>query len=536
MNMKYDYIIVGGGSAGCVLANRLSRNNDHRILLIEAGGADTSPWIKIPVGYFKTIHNPQMDWCYKTEPEPELNNRILDWPRGKVLGGSSSINGLLYIRGQAGDYDQWAQEGNAGWSYDDVLPLFKQSESYEYGSDEYHGSVGGLNVSKIRAKSQISEAFIGAAVEMGVPRSNDFNRLEQEGVGYFDQTAKNGIRCSASNAFLQPIINRSNLDIKTNAITTNLLFNEGEKKVVNGVRFKIKNNVQYATLKVGGEVILSAGTIGSPQLLELSGIGQGQVLQKAEIPIRHELNGVGENLQDHLQVRLVYETNVKTLNDVINSLSGKVKIGLQYALFRKGPMSLGASQVAAFAKSKKDLETPDIQFHFQPLSADKPGLIMHNFSGFTSSVCQLRPQSRGNIHISSPYIFDHPKICPRYLTATADQLCVVRAIKFAREMGNSPSLKPFIIRNHSFAEEIKSDEDYLEVARKESQTIYHPTSTCRMGSDKHSVVNSKLQVHGIKNLRVADASIMPNIVSGNTNAPTIMIGEKASDLILKSRL
>jgi len=531
----YDYIVAGAGSAGCVIANRLSADPSIRVLLLEAGGPDNNPWIHIPVGYFKTLHNPKTDWCYKTAAEPELENRSLDWPRGKGLGGSSSINGLLYVRGQKEDYDQWAQAGNRGWSYEDVLPLFKRSESYELGASDLHGAEGGLRVSKIRAKSKISEAFIQSAVEMGVPYTDDYNGENQEGVSYFDQTAHKGLRCSSAKAFLKPIKHRPNLTIATHAHITKLAFADDESCKVTGICYETNKQPHQAMLNEGGEVILSAGAIGSPQILELSGIGRGDILQKAGIDVRHELSGVGEALQDHLQIRLVFETNVPTLNDMINSTFGKLSIGMQYAFKRGGPMSLGASQVAIFAKSMAGLDTPDIQFHFQPLSADKPGLVMHPFSGFTSSVCQLRPESRGHIHITSPDAYAHPHIFANYLSAKADQLCAIRSVRFARKMTEMPSLAPYVVREHTVCGEMSSDQDMLDVARRYAQTIYHPTSTCRMGIDKSAVVDPKLRVYGIQNLRIADASIMPSIVSGNTNAPAIMIGEKASDLILQDR-
>jgi choline dehydrogenase len=532
---RADFLIVGAGSAGCVLANRLSEDPKNRVILLEAGGRDLNPWIHVPVGYFKTLHNPSTDWRYKSEPDPGLNGRSLDWPRGKTLGGSSSINGLLYVRGQKEDYDRWAQRGNKGWSYEDVLPLFKRSEAHENGADEYHGGDGGLSVSLIRAKSPISEAFIDAAVEMGVPRTDDYNGAVQEGAGYFHQTAKGGFRCSSARAFLNPAKKRDNLTILTHAHTEKLIFGPDDPRRVIGVRYTRHGRTQEVLLNPGGEVILSAGAIGSPQILELSGIGRGDVLQKAGVEVRHELPGVGECLQDHLQIRLVYEVNVQTLNDAINRFVPRMGIGLNYVLFRKGPMSLGASQVCIFAKSMQGLETPDIQFHFQPLSADKPGIEMHPFSGITSSVCQLRPESRGHIHIHSPKASDYPKIVPNYLSATADQLCAVRAVKFARAMTRTKALSPFIVREHVPADDPQSDEELLDCARNISQTIYHPTSTCRMGHDDLAVVDDRLRVHGIDGLRIADASIMPDIVSGNTNAPTIMIGEKASDMILEDR-
>ncbi len=533
--MSYDYIIVGAGSAGCVLANRLSENPDLRVLLLEAGGKDSNPWIHVPVGYFKTLHNPNTDWCYKTEPDPGLNGRSLDWPRGKTLGGSSSINGLLYIRGQSEDYNQWRQLGNRGWGYEDVLPFFKRSEGHEKGADDYHGGDGGLSVSTMRAKRNVCDAFIEAAVEMGVPRSDDFNGAVQEGAGYFQLTARNGLRCSSAKAFLKPVRQRKNLEIATHAHTEQLLFDDQQTHRVTGVRYRRGGGERTAVLNDGGEVILSAGAIGSPQILELSGIGQSGVLGAAGIAVRHELNGVGENLQDHLQIRLVYEVNVPTLNDEINNLLRRLGIGLQYVFRRSGPMSMGASQVCIFARSMEGLDTPDIQFHFQPLSADKPGLEMHPFSGITSSVCQLRPESRGHIHIRTPRADDHPRIIPNYLSADADQLCAIRAVKFARAMTRTKALAPFIVREHVPAGPLETDADLLEAARNISQTIYHPTSTCKMGQDDQAVVDDRLRVHGIQALRIADASIMPTIVSGNTNAPTIMIGDKASDMILSDR-
>lgn len=536
MTEAFDYIIIGAGSAGCVLANRLSADPKIRVLLLEAGGWDRNPWIHVPVGYFKTLHNPKTDWCYKSEPDPGLNGRALDWPRGKGMGGSSSINGLLYVRGQAQDYDQWQQMGNPGWSWEDVLPLFKRSERHEHGGDAFHGGSGGLSVSTIRAKSPISEAFIAAAVEMGVPRNEDYNGPVQEGAGYFHQTARNGLRCSSAKAFIAPIKKqRRNLVIETGALVLGLSFAPEDSRRVIGVRFEQDRQSRAATLRPGGEVILSAGAIGSPQILELSGIGRGDVLQQAGVALRHALPGVGEDLQDHLQIRLVYEVNVATLNDAINNPLRRVGIGLEYMARRTGPMSVGASQVCVFARSMEDLETPDIQFHFQPLSADKPGLKMHPFSGFTSSVCQLRPESRGHIHIQSPLPAQHPKIVPNYLSATADQLCAIRAVKFARAMTQTAALAPFVVREHLPAAPPQSDAELLDVARNLSQTIYHPTSTCRMGQDSGAVVDPRLCVHGIRGLRVADASIMPRIVSGNTNAPAIMIGEKASDMILEDR-
>lgn len=527
---KFDYIVVGAGSAGCVLANRLSADPSKRVLLLEAGGKDWYPWIHVPVGYFKTLHNPLTDWSYRTEPDPGLNGRSIDWPRGRTLGGSSSINGLLYIRGQREDYDHWRQLGNAGWSFEDVLPYFRKSEDQQNGADDYHGTGGGLSVQNMRAKRDICEALIDAAEEIGVPRNDDFNGAEQEGAGYFQQTARNGRRCSTAVGFLNPVKSRSNLEVVTHALAEKILF-DGTKAT--GIQMSVKGQSRDFKLRDGGELILSAGAIGSPQILQVSGVGPGALLQQHGIPVVKEMAGVGLNLQDHLQIRTVYEVNVPTLNDEINSFFGRMKIGMQYVFGRTGPMSMGASQVCIFAKSREGLDTPDIQYHFQPLSADKPGIVMHPFPGVTLSVCQLRPESKGRIEITSPDPKVYPAIHPEYLSTQMDQQTAVDSIKFTRRLVKSKAMSPFIVREHLPGPEIVSDEDILDSARNIAQTIYHPTSTCKMGSDATSVVDERLRVYGIQNLRIADASIMPAIVSGNTNAPTIMIGEKAADMIIE---
>ncbi len=531
----YDYIIVGAGSAGCVLANRLSADRDLRVLLLEAGGRDSNPWIHVPVGYFKTLHNPKTDWCYKTDPEPGLGGRSLDWPRGKVLGGSSSINGLLYIRGQAEDYDHWRQLGNAGWSHADVLPYFKRAENQERGGNDYHGADGPLQVSDMRAKRDVCEALIAAAEANGIPRSTDFNGAKQEGAGYFQLTAHNGKRCSTAVAYLRPVEHRDNLDIVVNAPAVEILFDADMPQKVTGFAYRKDGARHEATLRPGGEVILSAGAIGSPQILQISGIGPGALLADTGVQVRADRRDVGENLQDHLQIRMVYEVNVPTLNDEINNPIRRTMMGLEYILKRTGPMSMGASQVCIFTKTQPELETPDIQFHFQPLSADKPGIKMHPFSGVTSSICQLRPESRGRIAITSPDPDVYPSIQPNYLSADKDRRVVVDSIKTSRRIFNTSPLKDFVVRERLPGPEIESGDDILESARKIAQTIYHPTSTCRMGADDHAVVDSRLRVNGVKGLRVVDASVMPTIVSGNTNAPTIMIAEKASDMILDDR-
>ena len=526
----YDFIIAGAGSAGCVLANRLSADPTRRVLLLEAGGRDWYPWIHVPVGYFKTLHNPMTDWCYKTEPDPGLNGRAIDWPRGKTLGGSSSINGLLYIRGQREDYDHWRQLGNAGWSYSDVLPYFKRSEDQQNGGSEFHGSGGGLSVQNMRAKRDICEALIAGAGELGIPRNDDFNGARQEGAGYFQQTARNGRRCSAAVAFLNPVKDRGNLEIATHALVEKVLVEDG--KAV-GIAVSQKGAPRTYRLRPGGEVILSLGAIGSPQVLQLSGLGPGEVLATQGIPVLRDMPGVGRNLQDHLQIRTVYEVNVSTLNEEINNLFRRMAIGAQYVLTRRGPMSMGASQVCIFARTRPDLETPDIQYHFQPLSADKPGIVMHPFPGVTLSVCQLRPESRGTIEITSPDPKAYPAIRPNYLSTLTDQQTAVEALKLTRRLVATKAVSPFVVREHLPGPGIETDAELLDCARNIAQTIYHPTSTCKMGRDERAVVDERLRVHGIQALRVVDASVMPSIVSGNTNAPTIMIAEKASDMILE---
>ena len=525
---SYDFIVIGAGSAGCVLANRLSANPDNNVLLLEAGGSDINPWIHVPVGYFKTMHNPSTDWCYMTEPDEGINNRRLQWPRGKVLGGSSSLNGLLYVRGQAEDYDRWEALGNKGWSFKDVLPYFKKSEDQERGADKFHGVGGMLKVSDLRLRRPIADFFIKAAEQIGIPLNPDYNGESQEGVGYFQQTAYKGFRWSTARGFLRPAMKRSNLTVITRAHTNRILF-EGTR--ASGVEYQKKGVVHQ--VKANKEVILAAGAIGSPQILQLSGIGNKELLDKHQIPVVKELAGVGQNLQDHLQIRLVFKTSQDTLNDELNSYFKQFKVGLQYIFNRTGPLTLAASQVAIFTKSDPSVERPDIQFHMQPLSADKPGDGVHPFSAFTASVCQLRPHSSGHIEIKSRNPLDHPEIHPNYLSDERDHKVAIASVKVARNISEAPALKPYILDEYVPGRKFQTDEELLDAARQYSQTIYHPTSTCKMGHDEMAVVNDRLQVHGIEGLRVIDASIMPEIVSGNTNAPAIMIAEKGADMILE---
>lgn len=533
MNQTFDYIVCGAGSAGCVLANRLSANPGNSVVLLEAGGRDTNPWIHIPVGYYRTMHNPATDWCYVTEPVPGFNHRRIKWPRGKVLGGCSSINGLVYIRGQREDYDHWRQLGNMGWGFDDVLPYFLRSEGQtrdtEPGDDGFHASDGPLVVSDPRVHRPLCDDFIAAAENVGVTRRDDFNGAVQEGVGYFQTTIDRGRRCSTARAFLHPEKGRKNLKVITGAHIERILF-DGRRAT--GVRFRQGNQVLEAG--ASGEVILSAGAIGSPQILELSGVGAGQELQALGISCVHDLAGVGENLQDHMQVRSVYKTTrPMTLNNEVHSLFGKAWIGIQYLVGSSGPMAMAASHVSAFTRTTPDVASPDIQFHFQPLSADAPGKGLHPFSAYTSSVTQLRPESRGTVHIQSPVASEYPRIQPNYLSAQRDCDVTVAGLKLSRKICSQPPISAKTASEYLPGLEVDSDTALLEYARQSGETIYHPTSSCMMGTGKDAVVDERLRVHGLARLRVADASIMPTIVSGNTNAPTIMIGEKAADMILE---
>ncbi|MDN2567085.1 choline dehydrogenase [Aquibium sp. A9E412] len=529
--MKADYVIVGAGSAGCVMANRLSADPSVRVVLLEAGGRDWNPWIHIPVGYFKTMHNPSVDWCYTTEPDPGLNGRRLDWPRGKVLGGSSSLNGLLYVRGQPQDYDRWRQMGLEGWGWSDVLPLFKRAERQERGADAYHGADGPLWVSNMRLARPVCDAWVAAAQTVGYPFNPDYNGATQEGVGYFQLTARNGRRCSAAVAYLHPVRRRENLRIVTRAHASRIVVEDGR---ATGVVYRDGLGREH-TVAAEGEVILASGAIGSPQLLMLSGIGEAETLRALGLAVTADLPGVGRNLQDHLQARLVFKCNEPTLNDEVRSLFNRARIALKYALFRAGPMTMAASLATGFLKTAAHLETPDIQFHVQPWSADSPGEGVHPFSAFTMSVCQLRPESRGEIALRSADPAEHPAIRPNYLATETDRRTIVEGIRIARRIAAAPPLSSKISAEFRPGPQVDDDAGLLEWARNTATTIYHPTGTCKMGIGADAVVDARLRVRGVRGLRVADCSIMPEIVSGNTNAPAIMIGEKASDMIVEDR-
>lgn len=527
--MEFDYVIIGAGSAGCVLANRLSDGGKFQVALLEAGGRDSSPWIHIPVGYFKTMGNPKTDWGYETEPDPGLNGRALKWPRGRVLGGSSSINGLLYVRGQAADYDHWRQLGNAGWGWEDVLPLFKRAESYAGGDPEIRGRHGPLSVSDSAVTRDCVDKYLEAAINLGYPKNEDYNGVRQEGVGHFQLTMRNGRRCSSAVAYLGPARRRSNLTILTHCPAEKLLF-EGARAT--GVR--VRHNGTPKTITARKEIVLSAGAIGSPQLLMVSGVGAPDELSRHGISVVKDLPGVGKNLQDHLQARPVYKTTLSTINTEINSLIKQGFIALHYAATRTGPMTMAASLGTAFLKTRPDLAEPDIQFHVQPFSASQKINKPHEFNAFTASVLQLRPESAGHLELRSNDMREPPAIHPNYLATKTDQDTIVEGIRIARRIARTEPVASCITDEYTPGWDL-SDEDYdglLDWARSNATTIYHPTGTCKMGHDKMAVVDDRLRVHGIDGLRVADASIMPVIVSGNTNAPTIMIGEKASDMVL----
>jgi choline dehydrogenase len=525
----FDYIVVGAGSAGCVLANRLTASGRHRVLLLEAGGHDRHFWIHVPLGFAKLFNNATVNWRYKSEPEPELNNRQIIQPRGKVIGGSSSINGLLYIRGQHEDYDHWRQLGNAGWSFQDVLPYFKRAEDQERGADDLHGVGGPLSVSDVCEPHPLCEAFLDAAEQCGIPRTDDFNGPKQEGAGYFQLTAKKGRRWSTAAGYLRQARRRHNLKIELNALATKILFS-GRRAI--GIQYR--QGETLCTAYADGEVILSGGAFNSPQLMQLSGIGPSDLLRSHGIEVIADVPGVGSDLQDHLQVRMQFRCGQPiTANDVINDWRYRYGAGIRYMLTRKGLLSVGAGYAGAFFMTRPDLATPDVQIHFLIFSSETAGANVHPFSGFMASVCQLRPDSRGFVRIKSADPATPPAIQPRYLTARNDVETIVAGLKQLREVMNRPVMRKLIAEERLPGDKIVTDADLLEYARNTGTTVYHPTSTCRMGPDPAAVVDERLRVRGFERLRVIDASIMPSLVSGNTNAAAVMIGEKGSDMVLQ---
>ena len=528
--IEADFIVIGAGSAGCTIAARLSEDPATRVLLLEAGGEDTNRWIHIPLGFGKTFADPSVNWCYETEPDAGANGRKVFWPRGKVLGGSSSINGMVYIRGQAEDFDHWRQLGNTGWSFDDVLPYFKRAEHQVRGRDDFHGTGGPLSVSDVE-KHPIAEAFIDAAMALGFARNDDFNGAAQDGVGYHQTTTRNGKRCSTAVGYLNPARGRGNLQIVTGALSEKIVV---ESKRAVAVQYCQNGEVKTASAR--REIILCGGAINSPQLLMLSGIGPAAHLAQHGVAVVHDLPGVGQNLQDHYSAPIKLKAAQPiTVNDVMLSNLKKLKVGIQYYTMRTGPLAMISSPAALFAKTRPELATPDIKCSISPFSADRPQDGLHKFSGFTMIAYQLRPESRGEIKLKSANPADPPAMIPNYLTDPVDQRTIVAGLKLCRDVLAQPQLAGFIAEEFQPGPRVAGDADLLDYARQRGGTVYHPTSTCTMGTGTMAVVDPELRVHGIGGLRVADASVMPTVISGNTNAATIMIGEKLADMVRERR-
>ena len=546
---EYDYIVVGAGSAGCVMAARLSEGGRHSVLLLEAGPADRYPWIHVPIGYAKTMFNPALNWMFRTDPDPGMNQRQVYWPRGKTLGGSSAINGLIFVRGQAEDYDDWAAQGNTQWSYREVLPWFRRLEHNTLGANEWRGTGGPLWSSHIRVRHPLIDAVIDACEEIGIPRNPDFNGARQEGAGYYQLSTRNGFRCSTAVAYLRPARRRANLRVVTAAQATRILF-EGRRATGIEYRPGARADLRGAgTAKASGwtveagapvrvrarrEVILCAGALQSPQLLQVSGVGPGALLQSLGIPVVHDSPGVGENLQDHLQARVMFRCSQPiTTNDQLASWWGQLRIGMEYVLMRGGPMAIGINQGGIFARTRPEITRPDVQFHVATLSSDMAGSPVHAHSGFTMSVCQLRPESRGHVRIRSADPMQPPSMQPHYLSTEVDRRTVVDGVKLARRLASTRALSPFVTDEYAPGAKAGSDADLLEFVRDTAGTIFHPSGTCRMGVDDAAVVDQHLRVRGVDALRVVDCSIMPTLVSGNTNVPVVMIAERAAAFVLE---
>jgi choline dehydrogenase len=526
--LQFDYIIVGAGTAGCLLANRLSADASKRVLLLEAGGSDNYHWIHIPVGYLYCIGNPKTDWCFKTQADPGLNGRALGYPRGRVLGGCSSINGMIYMRGQRADYDGWAAQGNKGWGWQDMLPLFIGMEDHHAGSSDFHGSGGAWRVDRQRLSWEVLDAFRQAALEVGIPMVNDFNQGNNEGSDYFEVNQKKGWRWNTSKAFLKPIAHRKNLTVLTRAQTHRVIF-EGRQAV--GVEFSQDKQIRHA--HAHHEVVLAAGAIGSPQLLQLSGVGDSALLNSHGINLVHGLPGVGANLQDHLQLRTIFKVQgTQTLNTMANSVWGKAKIALEYALSRTGPMSMAPSQLGIFTKSNPSQSRANLQYHVQPLSLERFGENLHHFPAITASVCNLQPTSRGQVNILSADPTQAPSIDCRYLSTAQDRQVAVESIHLTRRILSAPAMAAFRPEEFKPGAHIDTDAEIERAVGDLGTTIFHPVGTCKMGHDAAAVVDAELRVIGLKGLRVADASIMPTITSGNTNSPTLVIAEKAAQMMM----
>ncbi|NTZ87748.1 choline dehydrogenase [Burkholderia metallica] len=532
MTCSFDYVVVGAGSAGCVLANRLSDGGRHTVCLLEAGPADRYMWIHVPIGYGKTMFHPVYNWGFHTDPDPNMHNRRLYWPRGRTLGGCSSINGLIYVRGQQQDYDHWAALGNRGWSWRECLPYFRRLEHNTLGEGPTRGTGGPLWASAIRQRHELVDAFVAASNRLGVRTVDDFNTGDQEGVGYYQLTTRNGLRCSTAVAYLKPARGRPNLHIETDAQALKVLFDGAQ---ASGVRYVQHGKVHE--VRALREVILAAGALQSPQLLQVSGVGPSSLLDRHGIAVVADRKGVGENLQDHLQVRLIYEvTKPITTNDELHSWVGRAKMGLQWALFRGGPLAIGINQGGMFCRALPDESaTPDIQFHFSTLSADSAGGSVHPFPGCTYSICQLRPESRGTVRIRTDDARDAPSIQPNYLDTERDRRTTVAGVRFARRVAAAEPMAPLMKREVRPGAHAQTDDELLEFCREYGQTIFHPSGTAKMGvaSDPLAVVDERLRVYGTRGLRVVDCSIMPTLVSGNTNVPIVMVAEKASDMILE---